>query len=98
MRPVSPVLPGFESREIIFGKDQPQYLPLPALPSSGEKRCVTSRWRLTFVERLTLLFTGSLYVQQLTYGNKLQPAVLTVSPTAAANRHVEYCAPCSEEI
>ena len=31
MRPVSPVIPGYQDKEVIFAKDQPEYLPLPAL-------------------------------------------------------------------
>lgn len=62
----------------VIAEDQPQYLPLPAfveprqsgLPYSGT---VVSCWRLTFIERFRLLITGKLWLNQLTFGQDLQP-------------------------
>jgi len=76
MIPTSPVIPGFEKEEVVFAKDQPEYVPLPAIRcSDGE---VISRWRLGWRERLKILWTGSLYLRQLTFGQKLQPQLPTV--------------------
>lgn len=85
MTPVSPVLPGnggemptergsLMCQEIIFGATQPQYVPLPALRSADG--VVTSRWRLTWRERVLVLFSGNLWIQQMTCGTKLQPVKL----------------------
>ena len=54
MVPVSPVMPGSESIEILLGKDQPEYSPLPAVYLDNEKRPMITRWRLSSVERAAI--------------------------------------------
>jgi hypothetical protein len=78
MIPASPVLirPDSSPWETVFAKDQPEYLQLPAVVTPGGM--VTTRWRLCLVERIRLLFTGSLYLQVLTFGKPLQPVKLLV--------------------
>lgn len=80
MKPVAPVLPGVDLSEVVFAKDQPQYIPLPAFRSpEGD---VTSRWRLTFRERLRILIFGDLWLTVATFGRPLQPVRLQVTPPA----------------
>lgn len=74
MEPISPVLPRQKNTrelEIVFAKDQPQYRPLPAI--RVKDGTVITRWKLTFLERVKLLFTGNLFLQQLTFNSSLQP-------------------------
>jgi hypothetical protein len=73
MEPVSPVLLRcpLELPETVFAKNQPEYLPLPAVVTRDG--CVTSRWRLTWRERLRVLWTGDLWLQQFAFGHALQP-------------------------
>lgn len=78
MKPVSPVIPGAALPEVTFAKDQPQYLPLPAYRDSGDKGAVLSRWRLSWKERLKILWTGNLYLWCLTFQQPLQPLFPTV--------------------
>lgn len=66
----------FSEQTVVFGKNQPQYLPLPAHADKGEEGRVTFCWRLTWRERLTLLVTGRLWHQVLTFRNPLQPQLL----------------------
>lgn len=82
MKPVSPVVEGFQSLEVVFAKDQPEYLPLPALPvnSSDETGTVVTRWKLTWKERFRVLFGGDLYLWMLTFGKPLQPVRPTFNP------------------
>lgn len=75
MRPISPIVPGCEQAEIVFAKDQPQYLPLPALRVEDGTRIIT-RWRLSWRERLTVLLRGDLYLWVSTFGKPLQPVML----------------------
>ena len=75
MVPISPVIDGVV--EVVFAKDQPEYNPLPAIVSAGG--CVTTRWRLSLRERLSVLAFGDLYLQISTFGKPLQPVKLTVS-------------------
>jgi hypothetical protein len=79
MIPATPVLlkPIVKPREIVYAKDQPEYVPLPALVSDDDG-VVTTRWSLTWRERIVLLFGGNLYLQVLTFHRRLQPVKLMV--------------------
>ncbi len=68
MKPVSPVVPGFA--EITYAKDQPRFLPLPAIKCIDGM--VISRWKLSWKERLRIFLTGDLWLQQLAYNDPLQ--------------------------
>jgi hypothetical protein len=59
-----------------FAKSQPQYLPLPA--HRDQDGTVTSCWQARVWERLVFLFTGRLWIRQLTFGAKLQAQRPTV--------------------
>lgn len=62
----------FPQSNMVLGKGQDQYLDLPAHFDIDET-VVTSCWKLTWAERLKLLWTGKLWFQQLTFGAPLQP-------------------------
>lgn len=66
MKPVE-----FEGRNTVWAKDQPPYLPLPA--HNGVDGIVTTCWHLTIGERLRMLWSGRLWLQQMAFGNPLQP-------------------------
>ena len=73
MTPVKPTLHD-GARLVVFAKDQPQYIPLPA--SVDGDGVVMTEWELT-AEELTRLFTGGrirLWVR--TFGQPLQPVSL----------------------
>ncbi len=71
MKPVS-----FKGNNIIFAEDQPEYLPLPACRSDqGE---VLTCWKLSYWERIKVLFTGRVWCTQLTFNRPLQPQMLQV--------------------
>lgn len=74
MKPVSPVFPG--AKEVVYAKDQPQYIPLPAHRSSDG--VVTTRWKLSLREKFHLLFGRPLYLQVMTFNSPLQPVKLTI--------------------
>jgi hypothetical protein len=65
----------FPQQTMILAKDQPQYQPLPVFMDGVE---TVSCWRLTIVERLTLLFTGKLWLRQMNFEQPLQPQLPTV--------------------
>jgi len=56
MKPVSPV---FAERlpEVIFAKDQPEYIALPAVRIEGDEGEIITRWRLGLLERLDVRAT-----------------------------------------
>jgi hypothetical protein len=79
MKPIRDIIPGFELPEeeiITFAKDQPEYIPLPMWKGSNGER--VSRWKLTWKERFTIFFGGSLWLSVLTYNRPLQPVKLDV--------------------
>jgi hypothetical protein len=73
MRPIKPVTPHSDFPEKVWGGRD--YLDLPAVEityADGSKSTVT-RWYLTVWERLRLLFTGSIWWEQMNFGEPLQP-------------------------
>lgn len=74
MQPISPVCPYRELPEVVYAKDQPEYRQLPAYRESDGT--VVTRWRLSWSERIKLLFTGDLWLTVLTFNHPLQPVKL----------------------
>lgn len=79
MKPVKP-----ESRkgpdvvELIVAKYQPQYIPLPA---NIIYPYVETKWKMSFLERLKVLFTGQVYLVLKTFGKPISPIILRVNRT-----------------
>ena len=75
-----PVVPGFESQEIVYAKDQPQYRPLRTLVSDpGSEHRVISRWSPTEEQRKALSEGKDIFLELLTFGNPLQPILMWVA-------------------
>lgn len=69
MKPVE-----FEEANMVFAKDQPEYLPLPAyIHPMDPHGTVVSCWQMTWRERLRVLWSGRLYLSVLTFNQPLQP-------------------------
>jgi len=66
----------FPEANAIFAKDQPEYMPLPA--HRNREGIVTCCWRLSFWERLKLLFLGRVWHLQLTFDGAPQPHLIQV--------------------
>lgn len=65
----------FDSVNVVFGKEQPEYIPLPGrtwLDSDGTA-VTTLCWKLSLFERVYLLFTGKIWQDVLTFNGPLQP-------------------------
>jgi hypothetical protein len=78
MQPVSPVMPGSESIEVVYGKGQPEYNPLPAVYLDTPARPVITRWRLTDEERAAIAAGADIVLTLLSFGTPLQPSHLQV--------------------
>jgi hypothetical protein len=76
MTPVKPKWARMEERDVVFAKDQPQYLQLPAAITPDGT--VTTRWKLSVAERLKLICGFDLYLKIKTFNNPLQPIKLSV--------------------
>lgn len=80
-----PVIPGFEDQEIVYAKDQPQYIPLRTLRSPNADAAVLSRWTFTAEQRKAVADGADIFLELMTFGLPLQPIRIAVSdkPTAA---------------
>lgn len=85
MKPISPNLYWLdEGQEVVYAKDQPEYLPLPAhrMPDGLVITC----WKLSWRERVLVLFGKHIFLKQLTFNTPLQPLRLTVDVPSELKR------------
>ena len=77
----------FPEQTVVIAKDQPEYLPLPAHRFSDDPHGrIACCWRMTWRERLRVLWTGLVWHEVLTFGKALQPQRLsTQKPDMSAN-------------
>ena len=66
----------FKGSNVVYAKDQPEYLSLPAY--KAKDGIVTSCWKLSFLERIMIAFTGRLFLQVMTFNAPLQPIRMEV--------------------
>jgi hypothetical protein len=71
MKPIS-----FPQMNSTFAKDQPEYVTLPA--RRDQDGTVTSCWHGRFWERIVFLFTGKMWLRQLTFNTPMQYVRLSV--------------------
>lgn len=76
MKPVSPVIPGKQLREVVIAEGQDEYQNLPAV--IAHPGVVLTRWKPTLWERIRLLCGGSIYLWVWSFGKPLQPVALDV--------------------
>lgn len=61
----------FDGVNVVYAENQPEYFPLPGYRKpNGE---FTTCWKLTWRERLRVLFHGRFWLNVLTFNNPLQP-------------------------
>lgn len=68
----------FPEQNTVYAKDQPQYQPLPAFKADTPQGEIVSCWKLSFKERIVLLFTGKLWVSLMCFNKPLTPSFFTV--------------------
>lgn len=79
MNPVAVQIPGHETDEFVIAKDQPEYIPLPAVAiDTPEGIAIVTRWRPDAEERAALAAGADIWLLSLTFGGPLQPVRLTV--------------------
>lgn len=66
----------FKQQNIVYAKDQKEYLPLPTFKDPAG--VVTSCWKMSLKERLTVLFKGKVYCSLWSFNQPLQPQELKV--------------------
>lgn len=63
----------FKESNVVYGEGQEKFLPLPARLEDGPEGIVITKWRLSFVERIRVLFTGRIWLSQMSFRHPLQP-------------------------
>ena len=67
----------FKEQNIVYSKDDPNYMPLPAHRVEGDPSgTVICCWQLTEEERKQVAETGVLWHSIMTFGHPLQPQYL----------------------
>lgn len=74
-----PVVDGLEHQEVVYGKGQPDYIPLRTLQSGGRMGAVISRWTLTPEQRKAVAEGADVFLELSTFGGPLQPSRMAVS-------------------
>lgn len=67
----------FPEQNVVFAKDQPEYLPLTAFRNVGGMGEVISCWQLSWRERLRILWTGRMWSSLAMFGRPLTPSFFT---------------------
>lgn len=77
----------FPEQTSVAAKDQPEYMPLPVAVKPGPHGEVVSCWRLSFSERVILLFSGRVWLSLWMFRNEqgginpITPSRLTINKT-----------------
>lgn len=84
MQAIPPNVP--DSQEVVFAKDQDEYIPLPAaIVTRDEGQSVVTRWQFTEAERAAVAAGADLYLELLTFGAPLQPLRIHIGEEPDAN-------------
>lgn len=75
-----PVIEGLEQHEVVYAKDQPEYIPLRTLRSADGR--VLSRWGLTPEQRQAVSEGEDVLLELSTFGGPLQPIRMALSGAA----------------
>lgn len=68
----------FEGANVVFAANQPEYIPLPAEYRGGKSGEILTCWELTPQELEKIQETGKIWLGVLTFGQPLQPLLLSV--------------------
>lgn len=69
----------FEGADMVFGKNQPEYMPLPA--KQVNNNTIMTCWELTDEDILLINSSKKIWLGIMTFGKPLQPVLLTASRT-----------------
>lgn len=66
----------FKEMNTVYGKEQDEYFDLPSYKT--ENGDVTTIWKLTFKERLQVLFGSKIILRMKTFNKPLQPVSMSL--------------------
>ncbi len=73
-----PVFPGEEQHEVVYAKNQPEYVPLRCFVDRERQGRATSRWTLTADQRKAIASGADLYLTLLTFNRPMQPILMGI--------------------
>ena len=79
----------FPEQTVVYAKNQPEYIPLPAHKFNDADGRIAFCWKLTWHERFVVLFTGILWHEVLTFNQPLQPQRMSVDKPAFGQGEVQ---------
>lgn len=95
-----PVVEGLESQEVVYAKDQPEYIPLRTLVGQGANHPVISRWTFTPEQREAIANGADVFLELSTFYNRetgqpnpLQPIRMSISDTSGS-KFAEWFSVC----
>jgi len=68
----------FKHCNIVFAEDQPEYTPLPALKINSTEGHMITCWKLTWRERIKVLFSGLVWHSLMTFNKPPMPQYMSV--------------------
>lgn len=68
----------FEDANVVFGANQPEYIPLPAEKRPGRSGEIVTCWELSPDELKRVQETRKIWLGVLTFGQPLQPVIVSV--------------------
>lgn len=85
------VVNGLEHLEVVYAKNQPQYIPLRTLVSAKGEHRVFSRWTLTPEQRRSVKDGADIMLELMTFGGPLQPIRMAVVDEPLNADWVQVC-------
>lgn len=67
----------FDGANVVYAANQPEYEPLPAEYCGGKYGQINTLWELSPEELKQVQETGKIWLSVLTFGQPLQPVLLT---------------------
>lgn len=86
-----PVFKGLEDEELVYAKDQPEYIPLRTLKAKGEMGAVLSRWTFTEEQRKAIAEGADVILELSTFNGPLQPIRMAVATEDVNPDWVRVC-------
>lgn len=73
-----PQLVEFAEQTVVFARNQPEYRPLPAYQFENDPQgTIVCCWKLSWLDRLRVMFGGCIWHSILTFNGSLQPQLIT---------------------
>ena len=78
----------FKEQNVTFAENQPEYIPLPAFKDPASPMgAVVSCWKLSFWEKIRIMWTGKLWVSMAMFNKPLTPSYFTTKKSEVITKN-----------